>query len=108
MLNINSNKHLEKVISDNRFRSRNWEEDIDDVTLEECDFNEDPTGFKVRFHRQGMKAKFEDSFDTFHIGASFLNKRYQRILEAGYIAPMTEKAISLLEGRSKLCDHASA
>lgn len=99
MFNTINNARFEKSLADSRFRSENWEEDIDEVTLEECGMEDDPTGFRVKFHRQGMKDKFEDNFDTFYIGASFLDKRYKRIIESGYTAPMTEKALALLERR---------
>jgi len=102
MFSANSNLRLEKIIKHNCSRSKNWEEDVDEVSLEECGVKDDPTGFRVKFHRQGMKTKFKDSFDTFYIGASLLDKRYERIIESGYTAPMTEQAIALFERKAGL------
>ncbi|MDH5723228.1 MAG: hypothetical protein OEY94_07905 [Alphaproteobacteria bacterium] len=108
MFNTINNMRLEKVVKDNYSQSKNWEEDIDEVVLESCGLTDDPTGFRAKFHRQGMKSKFKESFDTFYIGASHLEKRYRRIIESGYTAPMTEQAIDLFKRKVGLAPQQAA
>ena len=75
---------------------RNWESGIRDVTVEACDKKEDPLGFRAIFLFDQQKAEQEQK-KAFVIGASFLAKREVNLKKAGYAAPMTHKAIALIE-----------
>jgi hypothetical protein len=76
---------------------RNWEADIQDVALEPCDRTEDPLGYHVVYHTGGkLRAA---TVKDYVIGASHLVKRLASLKKAGYDAPMTQKAIALLEKR---------
>ncbi|MCE7886881.1 MAG: hypothetical protein DYH13_05165 [Alphaproteobacteria bacterium PRO2] len=77
------------------FYSReNWESDIREVTIESCDA--DPLGFMAVFTLSEASAKNGISFK---IGASTLAQRAKSLSLAGYSAPMTKKAIAMLESR---------
>lgn len=77
------------------FYSReNWESDIREVSIESCDA--DPLGFMAVFTLSEASAKNGVSFK---IGASTLAQRAKSLSMAGYNAPMTKKAISMLESR---------
>jgi hypothetical protein len=80
----------------NPFSAKNWEADIHAVELEaSCD---DPLGYKAVFLLSREAAKAEQR-KSFIIGASFLAKRVNNLTRAGFQAPMTRKAISLVENR---------
>ena len=81
---------------DNPFFSKNWEEDIHQVSVEPCDEREDPLGYKaIFFIRDKIKQSREKG--TFVIGASYLAQREHNLSRAGYKAPMTNRAIGLIE-----------
>ena len=75
---------------------KNWESDIQNVRVESCALTEDPLGYKAIFYlaRESERAEKNKSFI---IGASFLAQRAHNLEKAGYQAPMTEKAIVLVE-----------
>ena len=76
---------------------QNWEADISDVIVERCDRNEDPLGYQVVFcASEKMRAV---AINNFVIGASHLVQRLASLKKAGYDAPMTQKAIAMLEKR---------
>lgn len=75
---------------------RNWEEEIVNVSIEPCDIHEDPLGFRAIFEMDQEKARL-DAQNKFVIGASFLAKRELNLKRAGYKAPMTHRAIELIE-----------
>lgn len=76
---------------------QNWEADIHDVRLEKCDRSEDPLGYHVIFFT-GEKLRAA-AVKSYVIGASHLVQRLASLKKAGYDAPMTQKAIALLEAR---------
>ena len=86
--------------TDSRFLSRyspaNWENDIEDVMLESCDKAEDPSGFRVVFYRQDAHGITEGSSEAYRMGASYLKTRLKKLSRAGFDAPMTKKAIELI------------
>ena len=75
---------------------RNWENNIYRVQIESCDPDEDPLGFKAVFYFE-QEAALQARRKSFVIGASFLSQRQKNLVNAGYEAPMTHKAISLIE-----------
>ncbi len=76
----------------------NWEEGILDVSIEPCDSQLDPLGFRAVFVLGEEKARLEKQ-KSFVIGASFLAKRELNLKKAGYQAPMTARAIALIESK---------
>ena len=74
----------------------NWEEDIDEVILEACDRGEDPSGYRVVFYKDPMNIYAKDD-DRYSIGASYLKSRLDKLRRAGFDAPMTKKAINLID-----------
>ena len=77
------------------FRSKNWESNIYNVTIEPCPVNEDPLGYHAVF-LQGAEDTPTPPEKAFAIGASYLNKRAENLQKAGYKAPMTVRAISMM------------
>jgi len=88
----------ESKIFGNPFFSKNWEEDVQQVSVEPCDQKEDPLGYRAIFFVNG-NTKRSGWEKTFSIGASYLARREHNLNRAGYKAPMTNRAISLIEGR---------
>ncbi|MGH1457176.1 MAG: hypothetical protein ACRBDI_10375 [Alphaproteobacteria bacterium] len=70
-------------------RLANWECDIRDVSVESCEMNEDPMGFRVIYYK--------DSEDDYSVGASYLRDRLKKLSRAGFDAPMTQKAINIID-----------
>lgn len=88
-----SSKHLPRnPLSDNK----NWEENIRSVVVEPCDAGEDALGYKAIFFLT-FEAARKTRQQSFEIGASFLAQRMHNLSKAGYIAPMTSKAIDTIE-----------
>lgn len=80
----------------NPFFSKNWEQDIKQVSVEPCDQKEDPLGYRaIFFVRDTLKQ--QKQAETFVIGASYLAQREHNLSKAGYKAPMTHRAIGLIE-----------
>lgn len=80
--------------------AKNWESNINQVSVEPCDPQEDPMGYKaVFFVKEEGKPRAFDRFKTesFAIGASYLARRQHNLQKAGYSAPMTHRAIHLIE-----------
>lgn len=92
--------------------SRNWEANIHYVSIKRCSLEEDPLGYKALFHSDvsaGHKADQSASSidnqagqqafheDIFEVGASFLSQRELNLQRAGFEAPMTSKAIDLVQ-----------
>ncbi len=77
---------------------RNWEANIHDVTIEQCAAGEDPLGYRAVFYLEQYLAQ-ENRRKSFAVGASFLAQRKHNLRKAGYAAPMTKKAIDMLEER---------
>ena len=75
--------------------SENWESDIREVQIE-LD-KDDPTGFSAVFFLQ--QASERARAVTFRIGASALANRARSLAQAGFKAPMTCRAIALVESR---------
>ena len=80
-----------------RFILKNWEEDIADIAGEPCDVKEDPLGYRAIFYLDRDEHAAEAKDGTFSIGASLLAKREENLFRAGYRAPMTLKAITMIE-----------
>ena len=87
--------HRDKRL-ENPFRSKNWESNIDGVFVEPCDQAEDPLGYRAVFTINEL-ARPTKSDKTFVVGASYLAKREHNLTRAGYQAPMTHQAITLVE-----------
>lgn len=81
-----------------RFFARNWEKDIFDVMIQPCSHDEDPLGYKVVYvTKKRSHALSVVSAERFEIGASLLAQRQINLKKAGYKAPMTARAISMIE-----------
>jgi hypothetical protein len=76
----------------------NWESDICEVQIEP-DTN-DPLGFRAVFYLTDASAKAREV--AFRIGASNLANRAKSLAVAGFKAPMTRKAMALIESRTGL------
>ena len=74
---------------------RNWESGIRNVAVEPCGTDEDPLGYKAVFFVDREKT----GADTFVIGASLLAQREMNLSKVGYKAPMTQRAIGLVEAQ---------
>lgn len=70
------------------FFSRNWEANIEDVSVQAC--SEDPLGYRAVY-------SMRRTAETFVIGASLLAQRERNLTCAGYKLPMTERAIAAIE-----------
>ncbi len=81
----------------NRFTMKNWETDIAAVQVEPCDPKEDPLGYRAVFQLDRDEHASEAKDNTFSIGASLLAKREENLFRAGYRAPMTLKALTMIE-----------
>jgi len=75
---------------------RNWEANIEAVRIERCGPEEDPLGYRAVFFLEKHAAQ-ENRRKTFAVGASFLGQREKNLEKAGYAAPMTGRAIALIE-----------
>ncbi len=73
----------------------NWESDIDEVILEPCEQDEDPSGYRVIFYKDPM-GKYGKNEDSYSIGASYLRSRLEKLRRAGFDAPMTKKAMTMV------------
>lgn len=73
----------------------NWENDVNDVELQCCGLDEDPSGYRVVYHKIPANAN-KSGKDKFCIGASYLKSRLETLHCAGFEAPMTKKAINML------------
>lgn len=71
--------------------SKNWEADINYVSVKPCDATMDPLCYQAIFHAE------ENGESAFAVGASFLAQRELNLHNAGFLAPMTTKAIALIE-----------
>jgi len=79
----------------------NWEQDVCDVALESCSADEDPLGVRVHFFTQDSKAHLKPSYS---VGGSMLEKRLHCLRKAGYDAPMTSRALDIINS-SKYTDY---
>ncbi|MCB1720672.1 MAG: hypothetical protein H6860_04900 [Rhodospirillales bacterium] len=82
----------------NPFSSKNWEKNIRQVSVEPCDVHEDPLGYRAVFFLREDDERAE-TCEMFVVGASYLAQREYNLTKAGYVAPMTQKAIGLIEGK---------
>ena len=73
----------------------NWEEDIQEVVVESCDMEEDPLGYRVIFYRNEAEIG-QETENSYRMGASYLRHRLKKLSKAGFDAPMTKKAITLI------------
>jgi hypothetical protein len=90
----------------NPLASRNWETDIHKVLIEPCETGEDPLGYRAIFLLGQESARAENK-KSFAVGASFLAQRGRHLEKAGYTAPMTRRAIAMIEDKiGKLSDSA--
>jgi hypothetical protein len=74
----------------------NWENDVNDVVLESCGLDVDPSGYRVVYHKMPANAN-KSGRDRFYIGASYLKNRLETLRCAGFDAPMTKKALNMLD-----------
>lgn len=86
---INTSNHMTE-------HGGNWEKDVRSVSLEPCDKREDPMGLRAVFY-VGDETPLTQRVNHYRVGASYLRARLEGIRRAGYEAPMTERAIALLE-----------
>ena len=75
----------------------NWEKNVKKVKLEPCDADYDPLCMRVVFYKDSDREQEEKRVNRYVVGASYLRERLNGIRRAGYKAPMTEKAISMVE-----------
>jgi len=73
----------------------NWENDVNEVVLEACELDEDPSGYRVVYHKMPANAN-KSGKDKFCIGASYLKNRLETLRCAGFEAPMTKRAMNML------------
>ena len=78
------------------FDGGNWEKDVRSVVLEACDKGDDPTGLCVIF-LVGDERPLSQRVNSYRVGASYLRKRLEGIRRAGFEAPMTVRAIEMVE-----------
>lgn len=89
-----------KSLFDDVLSKKNWEQGVLRVCIEACDCSEDPFGYRaVFFTGDDANSKEGGVANRFIVGASFLLQRKKNLMRSGYEAPMTEKAIALLEGK---------
>lgn len=74
----------------------NWESDIADVSVEACNMEEDPSGYRVTFYKNNPR-RFHQDDESYSIGASYLENRLSKLARAGFDAPMTQKAINMID-----------
>lgn len=74
---------------------KNWEDEVLSVRVEACGCEEDPLGYRAVF----VIDQEDVSKNTFAIGASLLPQREDNLRRSGYKAPMTHKAIALIENK---------
>ncbi len=75
----------------------NWEEDISDVIVEQCDLQEDPFGYRVVYYRDCDEDEYNgDAVVAYVIGASLLPNRLRKLSKAGFDVPMTQKAMKMM------------
>ena len=80
----------------NPFRRKNWESDIRKVFVEPCEISGDPLGYRAVFYFSPDASRRKGK-ESFAVGASLLAQRKNHLSKAGYKAPMTHKAIALIE-----------
>ena len=73
---------------DSDSQAKNWEKNIHNVHVEPCDPAEDPLGFRAVFMTEEK---------DFAVGASYLAQRWHNLKKAGFAAPMTQKAMAMIE-----------
>lgn len=86
--------HFSKHNSISAYAPANWEGDIHEVIVELCE--DDPSGFCATFYRNESDAEQETSH-VYRVGASFLKNRLKKLRRAGFDAPMTKKAIRIID-----------
>ncbi len=74
----------------------NWEEDIKAISIHKCRIEDDPMGFRVTFVRSGEENR-RNRENQYSIGASYLKNRLKKLNKAGFNAPMTQKAINIID-----------
>ena len=90
---------FEKTVSSVTPSPKNWEQNVTDVKLETCPLDEDPLGYRAIFVADEKAAGHGAVKAVFCVGASFLAQRGKSLTKAGFQAPMTLKAIALVENR---------
>ncbi len=88
--------HLARARKDRISVVANWENDVRDVVLESCEPDEDPTGYRAVYHKVPANSS-KAGRDKFSIGASYLKRRLETLSSAGFEAPMTRKAMNMLD-----------
>ena len=88
--------HSARARSNFGYRPANWEADVQDVVVETCGEEEDPSGFRVIFYTNEVDLVHEDE-NSYSIGASYLQNRLKKLTRAGFDAPMTKKAMNIID-----------
>jgi len=91
------NSHTSRSRLDSISFVANWENDIKDVALEACTAEEDPSGYRVLYYKSSGQENEVRSDDSYRVGGSYLKNRLEKLRRAGYDAPMTKKAINMLD-----------
>jgi len=91
-----SSEILDSTLSNNPHFLKNWEADIGAVKVESCAEDEDALGYRAVFFFAKESERAEKT-KSFVVGASFLAQRAKNLRQAGYKAPMTQKAIQHIE-----------
>lgn len=87
---------MKSFIKDIFAYSRNWEQDIFKVELRPCD--QDPLGLEAVYYLSKEMERSE-KLKSFVVGASFLDQRRKNLKKAGFKAPMTKRALHMVESR---------
>lgn len=95
---VMNNIHTFKGRGKNPVSFSNWEDDVSGIVLESCAADEDPSGYRVVYHKYPLKANVPDS-NQYSIGGSYLKNRLEKLNRAGFDAPMTKKAINMLKAQ---------
>lgn len=74
----------------------NWEEDVNGVLIENCKEEVDPSGIRVVYCKDPLDVCVPDE-KNYSIGASYLKNRLEKLRRAGFDAPMTKKAINMID-----------
>ncbi len=77
----------------------NWEEDIADVAIEQCSLQEDSFGYRVVYYGDILDDHGE-MVVAYVVGASLLPSRLRKLSKAGFDAPMTQRAMEMIESKS--------
>lgn len=79
----------------------NWENDIEDVAVEACDKTEDPTGYRILYYKSENQS-VQEKVKAYCVGGSLLKNRLKKLKHAGFEAPMTQRALHMIDPNNSL------